>query len=400
MNIAASHTASGTVRIGADRLLHDRTDLIVGKKVGVLTNHTGQLTDGRSIIDALADSGLCKLTALYGPEHGIAGDTPDGKVVEHALHPRYGIQVYSLYGKTHKPTREMLEGIDVIVCDIQDVGARFYTFISTIALAMEAAAEQQIPFVILDRPNPIRGLTFDGPIRVQSLKSFVAWMPIPITHGLTIGELALLWNNERWLANGVRTPLHVVEMEGWKRSMWYDQTGLSWTSPSPNMPSLATATIYPGLCLVEGSSMSEGRGTPEPFQIVGAPWADPEKILNELAQFNCSGIKFSATEFTPMEIPGIASQPKHEGTLCRGIRISVVDRDAVQPVHLGISILAACKRSHPVETILRNRRFDILSGNKTVRQQLDRGVPPDEICAGWTGELQSFREVRAKYLLY
>lgn len=398
--MTASHTTSATVRIGADRLLHDFADLIAEKKVGVLTNHTGQLTDGRSIIDVLADSGLCKLTALYGPEHGIEGDTPDGKIVEHALHPRYGIQVYSLYGRIHKPTREMLEGIDVIVCDIQDVGARFYTFISTVALAMEAAAEQHIPFVILDRPNPIRGLTFDGPIRVPSLKSFVAWMPIPITHGLTIGELAHMWNNEGWLADGVRVPLHVVEMQGWNRSMWYDQTGLSWTPPSPNMSSLATATVYPGLCLVEGSSISEGRGTPDPFRIVGAPWADPEKILSELAKFKSPGVEFSATEFTPVEIPGTASQPKHEGTLCRGIRISVVDRDAVRPVHLGISILAAFKRSHPVETVLRNRRFDILSGNKTVRQQLDRGVPPAEICEGWAEELQSFGEVRSKYLRY
>jgi len=388
------------VRIGADRLLHEASELIHGKRVGVLTNHTGRLSDGRSVIDALADSGLCKLRALYGPEHGIDGDTPDGKVVEHALHPRYGIQVYSLYGKTHKPTPEMLDGVDVIVCDIQDVGARFYTFISTVALAMEAAAEQGIPFVILDRPNPIRGLSFDGPIRIASLRSFVGWMPIPVTHGLTIGELARLWNDEGWLANGVKAPLQVVEMEGWQRSLWYDETGLSWTPPSPNMPSLETAVIYPGICFVEGTSISEGRGTPSPFQIIGAPWANPGKILKELSAFDTPGVAFSAAQSTPTEIPGTASQPKFENTVCHGIRLSVVDRDAVKPVHLGVAVLSAFKRVHPAETVFRNRRFDILTGNKSVRQQLERGCHPDEICGEWAEELRSFGEIRSKYLLY
>jgi len=388
------------VRIGADRLLREASELIHGKQVGVLTNHTGRLSDGQSVIDALANSGLCKLRALYGPEHGIDGDTPDGKVVEHAQHPRYGIQVYSLYGKTHKPTPEMLEGVDVVVCDIQDVGARFYTFISTVALAMEAAAEQGIPFVILDRPNPIRGLSFDGPVRIPSLRSFVGWMPIPVTHGLTIGELARLWNDEGWLANGVKAPLQVVEMEGWQRSLWYDETGLSWTPPSPNMPSLETAVIYPGLCFVEGTSISEGRGTLSPFQLIGAPWANPEKILKELSAFKTPGVTFSAAQFAPIEIPGTASQPKFEDTVCNGIRLTVVDRNVVKPLHLGVAVLSAFKRAHPAETVFRNRRFDILTGNKSVRQQLERGCHPDEICEGWAEELRSFGDIRSKYLMY
>ena len=399
-NIAAASTQKYTVRIGADRLLHEASKLIEGKRVGVLTNHTGRLSNGRSIIDALADSGLCKLRALYGPEHGIAGDTPDGEVVDHALHPRYGVQVYSLYGKIHKPTSEMLDGVDVVVCDIQDVGARFYTFISTVALAMEAAAEHGIPFVLLDRPNPIRGLSFDGPVRILSLRSFVGWMPIPVTHGLTIGELARLWNEEGWLANGVKAPLQVVEMEGWQRSLWYDETGLSWTPPSPNMPSLETAVIYPGICFVEGTSVSEGRGTTTPFQVLGAPWANPDRLLKELSAFDTPGVKFSGAEFTPTEIPGTASEPKYEGTACRGIRLSVVDRNAVRPVHLGVTVLSAFKRAHPTETVFRNRRFDILTGNKSVRQQLERGYHPDEICEGWAHELRAFGEIRSKYLMY
>ncbi|MCX6134975.1 MAG: DUF1343 domain-containing protein [Ignavibacteriales bacterium] len=397
---AAIPKAQHAVSIGADRLLHDSTDLIAGMRVGVLTNHTGRLSDGRSIIDALAGSGICEIKALYGPEHGIGGDTPDGEVVEHVLHPRYGIQVYSLYGKTHKPTRAMLDGVDVIVCDIQDVGARFYTFISTVALAMEAAAEQNLPFIILDRPNPIRGLSFDGPVRVSSLRSFVAWMPIPVTHGLTIGELARLWNDEGWLTNGVKAPLNVVGMENWERSMWYDETGLSWIPPSPNMPSLETAVIYPGACFVEGTSISEGRGTSTPFQVLGAPWADPDRILKELSAFDTPGVACSAAEFTPAEIPGTASEPKFEGTVCRGIRLSVVDRNAVRPVHLGVSVLSAFKRAHTTETVFRNRRLDILTGNRSVRLQLERGTHPDEICEGWTEELRSFGDIRAKYLVY
>ncbi len=399
-NTAAVSKSKCAIRIGADRLLREASGLVDGKRVGVLTNHTGLLSDGRSIIDALADSGLCKLRALYGPEHGIAGDTPDGKVVEHALHPRYGIKVYSLYGRIHKPTSEMLDGVDVVVCDIQDVGARFYTFISTVALAMEAAAEHGIPFVILDRPNPIRGLSFDGPVRLPSLRSFVAWMPIPVTHGLTIGELARLWNEEGWLANSVKVALQVVEMEGWRRSMWYDETGLSWTPPSPNMPSLQTAMIYPGICFVEGTSVSEGRGTASPFQVIGAPWAEPDDILRELSTFDTPGVTFSAAQFTPADIPGTASQPKFENAVCHGIRLSVEDRDAVKPVHLGVALLSAFKRAHPTETVFRNRRFDILTGNKSVRQQLDRGCHPDEICEGWAEELRSFGETRSKYLMY
>ena len=400
MNAVSDSPTAATVQLGSDRLFRDSSSLIAGKRVGILTNHTGRLSDGRSIVDAVAESGLCTLHSLFGPEHGFSGTTPDGKDVEHTSHPRYGVPIYSLYGETHKPTAEMLQGVDVLVCDIQDVGARFYTFISTVAMAMEAAAEQSIPFVILDRPNPIRGFAFDGPIRVPSLRSFVGWMPIPITHGMTIGELARLWNEEGWLANGVKAQLEVVTMQGWERQMWFDETGLTWTAPSPNMPTLETAIIYPGLCFVEGTSVSEGRGTSQPFHIIGAPWADPEKILKHLSAFDTAGVACSEVDFMPKEIPGMASQPKYENSACRGVRISVVDRNAVQPVRLGVSVLAAFKRAHPAETIFRNRRFDILTGNRNVRQLLEQGVHPDEVCEGWGQELKSFGQMRSKYLMY
>lgn len=402
MMVARSDASSscGTVSIGADRLFTVAPDLIGNKRIGVLTNHTGRLSDGRHLVDAIVDSGVGRLSALFGPEHGITGDTPDGEVVDHANHSRYNVPIFSLYGRTHKPTKEMLEHVDVIVCDIQDVGARFYTFISTVALALEAAAEQSIPFVILDRPNPIRGLKCEGPVREQSLKTFVAWMPMPVTHGLTIGELARLWNGEGWLANGVRARLKVVPMEGWKREMWYDQTGLTWIPPSPNMPRLSTAIVYPGICFIEGTSLSEGRGTSSPFEVVGAPWADSDKILSQLSVLRTPGVSFSAEEFTPREIPGIASEPKFENKLCRGIRLSVVERDKIEPVKLGIQIISAFLQAHRKETELRNRRFDILTGSSSVRKKLETDVAPEEIFQMWKSDLEKFCHLREKYLLY
>ena len=400
MELSTAPTKVSLVRTGADRLFAEVPELIRQKRIGVLTNHTGRLSDGRHLVDAIANSGIAELAALYGPEHGITGDTPDGEGVDHAMHPKYNVPIYSLYGKTHKPSKEMLAGIDVLVCDIQDVGARFYTFISTIALAMESCAEQGVPFVLLDRPNPIRGLRCEGPVRELPLRSFVGWMPIPVTHGLTIGELARLWNEEGWLANGVRARLDVVPMKGWKREMWYDETGLAWLAPSPNMQRLSTATVYPGMCFVEGTSISEGRGTTSPFELVGAPWADPEKILRELEGFDTPGVSFSSEQFTPREIPGTASEPKYEDLLCEGIRISLVDRDAVEPVKLGVEIIAAFKRAHPKETELRNRRFDILTGSSGVRKKLEANVHPNEICESWKPDLEKFCALRKKYFLY
>jgi uncharacterized protein YbbC (DUF1343 family) len=392
--------SSRVVRTGADRLLTDAPTLIRGKNIGILTNQTGRLSDGQSIIDAIIDSGICRVKALFGPEHGITGDLPDGARVEHAEHTRYAIPIYSLYGRVHKPSRQMLDGVDLLLCDIQDVGARSYTFISTVALAMEASAEQNIPFLLLDRPNPIRGLDFDGPVRVPSLKTFVGWMPMPVTHGLTIGELARLWNEEGWFTNGVKARLEVVPLEGWKRSDWFDETGLPWIPPSPNMQTLTTAVLYPGLCFVEGTSISEGRGTFDPFQLVGAPWADPVNIIRYLEKFETSGVTFSPEEYVPCEIPGVANRPKYAGMRCRGVRITVVKRDQVKPVRLGVAVLSAFKRAHPAETMLRYRRLDILTGNPAVRHQLDEGIAPEEIYREWAGELEAFGRIRAKYLMY
>ncbi len=388
------------VRTGADRILDDARDVIAGKTIGILTNHTGRLSDSRHLIDAVVESGIARVAALFGPEHGITGDTPDGQVVGHSTHPHHSIPVYSLYGKTHKPTKEMLRGLDVLVCDIQDVGARFYTFISTVALAMEAAAEEKIRFVILDRPNPIRGLQWDGPVREKELKSFVSWMPIPVTHGMTLGELTRMWNGERWSAGGVQADLQVVPMDGWTRDLWFDETGLPWVQPSPNMQSLDTAVVYPGLCFIEGTSLAEGRGTPAPFGLLGAPWADTDRVVRELAALRLSGVRIEPATFIPHAIPGVASNPKYEDVECRGIRVTVARRDEIQPVRLGLAVLAAFKRSHPRDMVLEHRRFDILTGNRSVRKMLEAGNDPAAIASGWEEELAAFGAIRSNYLLY
>ena len=394
------HTISKSVRTGVDRLLEAEMGLIQGKRIGLLTNHTGRLSNGVSTIEALANAGICRLTALFGPEHGIAGNAPDGVTVSGAVEHRLSVPIHSLYGAVQKPTREMLKDVDVLVCDIQDVGARFYTYISTIALAMEAAAEFSIPVVILDRPNPIRGLSFDGPVLQSSLRSFVGWMPIPITTGLTLGELCKLCNDEGWLAHGKKAELHVVPMDHWRRSMWYDQTGLAWTPPSPNMATLETALVYPGTCLIEGTTLSEGRGTSNPFAVVGAPWADPDRVLGQLGRFGVRGVEFAPERFTPREIHGTAHHPKFEGKQCLGISIRIANRDVVKPVYVGISVLAAFKRAHPDVTLLDPKRFDLLAGNTQVREDLELGAPPDEICAAWESDLGDFARIRSEYLIY
>ncbi len=395
-----SSTARAGVRTGADRIVHDAASFLDGRRIGVLTNHTGRLSDGRPLVDAIVQTGLARITALFGPEHGIQGDVHDGAAVDHSIHPRHRIPVYSLYGKTHKPTPEMLRDVDVFVCDIQDVGARFYTFVSTIALAQEACAEAGIPFVILDRPNPIRGIEYDGPVRDPSLRSFVGWMPIPVTHGMTIGELARLWNGEGWLANGVRGKIDVIRMEGWTRSQWYDETGLPWISPSPNMRTIDTATVYPGTCFIEGTAAAEGRGTNAPFELIGAPWMNADAVLDQFSQFAVPGVSLAAERFTPRDIPGVAGNPKFADQDCRGIRITVTDREILRPVRLGIALIAAIKRVHPAEMELRHRRFDILVGSSEVRHQLDRNVDPGDVCARWSGALEAFGEIRSRYLLY
>jgi len=374
--------------------------MIENKRVGLICNHTSVLRDGRHLADALNEFPSTKLVALFGPEHGIRGDAPDGKSVQHGLDSKTRIPIYSLYGATNKPTPEMLKGIDLLLFDIQDIGARFYTYVSTLSLSMEAAAEQGIPFAVLDRPNPIRGDRVEGPIREDSLKSFVGLHPIPIVHGMTVGELAKMFNEEGWLKDGVKANLSVVPMEGWKREFWYDETGLPWIKPSPNMATMRTAIVYPGACLIEGTNVSEGRGTEHPFEYLGAPWIAGEKLAETLNSFGLPGITFQPIEFRPVDIQRVTIDPKYEDELCRGIYLNVIDRNAFQPVRTALYILSSLKKLYPNDFAFRERRFDRLAGVSWIREMVDGHSSPEEIVARWKEDTERFWRLRKKYLVY
>ncbi len=315
------------VRLGIEEFIDNNLDMIKGKNIGIITNHTGVLPDGRHIVDILNSYPDIKIKALFGPEHGIRGDAPDGKSLKHGIDEKTKIPVYSLYGTgNNKPTPEMLKDIDVLIYDIQDIGSRFYTFESTLFLGMEAAAEQKIKYIVLDRPNPITGLKVEGAVIDDSLKSFVGLHKIPIAHGMTIGELAKLANGEGWLKNRVKADLTVIPMKGWKRNMWYDETGIPWIKPSPNMTNINTAALYPGLCFIEGTPLSEGRGTANPFEIIGAPFIDKDKFAKELNNCKLKGVEFEGIEFTPVDIAKVTVDPKFDSVKCNGIFIHLKNR--------------------------------------------------------------------------
>jgi uncharacterized protein YbbC (DUF1343 family) len=398
--IALAFSQQSRVKIGAEILIEKHLDLIKGKKIGIVTNHTGILPDGRHIVDVLNEIEGVKIVALFGPEHGIRGEVPDGKSISHGVDAKTGIPVFSLYGDVKKPTEEMLKDIDVLIFDIQDVGARFYTYISTMSYCMEACAEMGKKFIVLDRPNPIRGVYVDGPILEPRFKSFVGLHPIPVAHGMTVGELAKMFNDEGWLENAVKADLTVVKMENYSRKMWFDQTGLPWVKPSPNMMTLKTAIVYTATCFIEGTNVSEGRGTQHPFEWIGAPWIDGEKLAKELNYYKLPGVKFEPISFTPTDIEKVTVDPKYEGEKCGGVYLNVYDREKFEPVKVGVYILYALKKLYPDKFKWRTAGQDRLWGTDKVRLMIDEGKKPDEIIKTWEDDVKKFLSIRQKYLLY
>jgi uncharacterized protein YbbC (DUF1343 family) len=398
--IALAFSQQSRVKIGAEILIEKHLDLIKGKKIGIVTNHTGILPDGRHIVDVLNEIEGVKIVALFGPEHGIRGEVPDGKSISHGVDAKTGIPVFSLYGEVKKPTEEMLKDIDVLIFDIQDVGARFYTYISTMSYCMEACAEMGKKFIVLDRPNPIRGVYVDGPILEPRFKSFVGLHPIPVAHGMTVGELAKMFNDEGWLENGVKADLTVVKMENYSRKMWFDQTDLPWVKPSPNMMTLKTAIVYTATCFIEGTNVSEGRGTQHPFEWIGAPWIDGEKLAKELNYYKLPGVKFEPISFTPTDIEKVTVDPKYEGEKCGGVYLNVYDREKFEPVKVGVYILYALKKLYPDKFKWRTAGQDRLWGTDKVRLMIDEGKKPDEIIKTWEDDVKKFLSIRQKYLLY
>ncbi|WP_456443757.1 exo-beta-N-acetylmuramidase NamZ family protein [Caldithrix abyssi] len=387
-----------TVVIGLDRVTEYRY-LFENKNLGIIANHTAFNSRGEFILNVFQNIPGAKIKALFGPEHGFRGNYAAGKKIdEHSLLD--SIPIYSLYGKDVKPTPEMLANIDVLIFDIQDIGARFYTYIWTMALAMEAAAEQNIPFVVLDRPNPINGKAIEGPLLDTAFASFVGLFSIPVRHGMTAGELATMFNGEGWLKNSVRAKLQIVPMKNWQRSMWYDQTGLKFIAPSPNMPDLATATVYPGMCLLEGTNVSEGRGTEMPFLQFGAPWIKTAVLLKELRALNLPGVQFDSTVFRPQSIPGKAVHPKFENQRCYGIRLRVTDRNAFRSFRTGVLVIKALHDLHPEHFAWRAGHFDRLCGTDAVRLAIEKGENLDVLFEQWEREVETFQKQRQPYLLY
>ena len=354
------------VRTGLDILLDSKIDLITGKTIALVTNQTGIDQNGNPNYKRLMSMDEIKLKVVFSPEHGLFGEAD--KEITYANQIEDLPKVYSLYGSTRKPTKEMLDGIDIIIYDIQDIGARFYTYISTLGLVMEAAAELNIPIIVLDRPNPIRSDIVEGPILDLKYQSFIGKYPIPIRYGWTIGELAEKIILEKWIHP---TPkLITIPMEGWNASLWYDETTLPWVKPSPNIPDLETALIYPGMCFLEGTNISEGRGTDKPFKWFGAPWINSKNLSQELNKLKLSGVVFAPKSFTPISIPGVADKPKYENQLCHGIEIRIIDRNKYNSVKTGISVLKKINELYPDFLIIKKTRLNKLWGSDTLLKTL------------------------------
>jgi uncharacterized protein YbbC (DUF1343 family) len=386
---------SNEFKLGVEVLLDEQKDLIKGKRVGLITNPTGVDQNLNSIVDLLYNDPDVELTALYGPEHGVRGDAQAGSYVEYYIDEATGLPVYSLYGQTRKPTPEMLENIDVLLFDIQDVGTRFYTYIYTMAYAMEAAQDKGIPFIVLDRPNPLGGQKVEGPVLDPDYASFVGNYPIPLRHGMTVGELAKLFNE----VFEIGADLTVVQMNGWKRNMYYHDTPLQFVMPSPNMPTFETALVYPGAALIEGTNVSEGRGTTKPFELIGAPFVNSTEFAAALNELNLPGVTFRAASFTP-------TFSKHSGKLSHGVQIHITNKQPYDPIVTGLHIVKTLHDMYPNDFEFRARNsagisfFDNLIGNGWVMDAIKNGESIKSIEKQWEHDLKEFEQLRKGFLLY
>ena len=373
------------VLCGIDVLKRDGFKQLNGRKVALVTNHTGRDRDGNRVVDLLHEAKNVQLVRLFSPEHGLYGALDEK--VGHGKDEKTGLQVFSLYGETRRPTPQMLEGIDTLVFDIQDVGTRYYTYVATMGNCMEEAKKHNLRMVVLDRPNPITGTRVDGPVAEKEFHGFTAFGPLPVVHGMTVAELARFFNAEY----GINCDLVVVPCEGWKRDMWFDATNLTWVNPSPNMRNLTQATLYPCTGLLEATNISVGRGTDQPFELFGAPWIDGRKLAAALNGANLPGLRFVPIEFTP-------SSSKFKGEKCHGVYVLVTDRDAVQPVVSGLAISWHLKKLFG--DAYQDQAFVNLFQNQRVHNALKTTNDPKQLESMWKDELEQFKSKRAKYLMY
>jgi uncharacterized protein YbbC (DUF1343 family) len=385
------------VRLGSDVLLS--SSRLTGKRVGVVCNHASLDRGFAHIVDRLAAADDLTLSAIFGPQHGFRSDVQDNMIeTPHVKDPWRRVPIYSLYSETREPTAEMLSGIDVLVIDLQDVGARIYTYIYTMANCMRACARHGIPVIVCDRPNPIGGMDVEGACLVPGFESFVGQFPIPMRHGMTIGELARFFND----VFSIGAQLDVVSMEGWQRDLYADQTGLPWVMPSPNMPTLDTAIVYPGTVLFEGIMLSEGRGTTRPFELVGAPWIEAERFARDMNALGLAGVYFRPAVFEP-------TFQKHARQTCGGCQIHVTARHLFKPVLVGVALAGMFRRTNPSKFAWRQPPYeyehdkmpiDILAGSDALRTQIEADMPATEIAASWRADEEAFMTLRERFLMY
>ncbi len=398
---AAAPGAGGgsTVRNGVDVLIAEDFEPLAGKRVGLITNPTGVTRDLLSTIDVLHRSKKVKLVALFGLEHGVRGNVHAGDKIADSKDPASGLPVYSLYGKTQKPTRQMLAGIDALVYDIQDIGVRSYTYVSSMSLGMEAAAENKIPFVVLDRPNPLTGNRIEGRPLDMKFSSMVGKFPVPYIYGMTCGELAQMINGEGWLAGGAKCDLTVVPLKGWRRDMWFDQTGLFWVPTSPHIPRADTSMFYAATGIMgELHVVSEGVGYTLPFELAGGPFVeDAGAFAIELIRRALPGIQFRPTYFTPYYMDHV------KGKACGGVQLYITDRDKVDLTAVQFHVMSAVQKLYPQVQLFGSKRddmFDKVCGTDQIRKMFLAGKSADEIVRFWNSGREAFMKQRAKYLMY
>ncbi|WP_042142502.1 exo-beta-N-acetylmuramidase NamZ domain-containing protein [Paucisalibacillus sp. EB02] len=382
------------MKLGLEVFLEKYTEEYVGKRIGLLTNLTGVNHNLESTIDLFFKHENIQLTALFGPEHGLRGEVQEGKLIDSSVDAYTGVPVFSLYNKEKKPNVDMLKNVDVVFCDLQDIGTRYYTFIYSLANTMQICGREGKKVVVLDRPNPINGNTVEGNLVEEDFRSFVGKFPIPVRHGMTIGELAHLFKNEF----SIECELEVIPMEGWSRDLYFDQTDLFWVSPTPNTTTMDMCVLYPGTCLIEGTNLSEGRGTTKPFEVIGAPFIDGRKLADEMNALNLDGVRFRQAVFKPM-------YSKHEGAVCEGVQVHVSDRQTLHAFEIGISLLETIYRLYPdrlefIQAGKRNQYFlDLLAGTDQLRKQIELG-DTSALRAQSAEQNQQFEKIRKNYLLY
>lgn len=377
------------VLLGIDVLKKEKFHLLQGKKIGLITNHTGVDSKGVSTIDLLHQAPGIKLLALFSPEHGIRGKAEDGVKISDSVDEKTKLPIYSLYGKTKRPTDEMLAGLDALVFDIQDIGTRFYTYLTTLAIALEEAAKRNIEFFVLDRPNPITGTIVEGEILEPEIKHFTAYLEIPVRHGMTVGELAHWYNR----TSGLNAKLTVIQMQGWKRNMFWNQTGLKFRPTSPNIRNLRAALLYPGIGAFEATNVSVGRGTKMPFEIFGAPWITGTLLAERLNFLSLGGVEFKPIQFIPQT-------DLYKGMLCEGVKIVIKDRNLVRPVDIFIQAFCALRDVYPGQFKPRWEEIERVTGSKKVRQMLEQNQSAETILFFIHHRSAQFEQERLPYLLY